>query len=171
MAVVIEAFTVIVRNSTLNAKYPGGREAYATDCSNQTYCDDGTLSRVSFMHSDDANEFIGAIEKKGLVPSIERNAVDVALVSASQGLHARACDWLLFSTYKGVPIVWANGTRPGPLVAPSGYKFGHTSYYVSPEEARDRLVYVRTENFIDVYRDKATGKEMYMGRTPKGGAG
>jgi hypothetical protein len=164
MAIVIEAFTVIVRNSTLDAKYPGGRQAFAAECPNGTYCHDGTLSGVSFMHSDDAHAYVAALVKKGLIPIVEDRAVDAAVVSVSHGLQARGCEWLLFATYRGVPIAWADGTPPTPIVASAGYEFGRTSQYVSAEEARENLVFLRSESGFDVYRDKRTGKEQYVAR-------
>ena len=167
MAVIIEAFTVIVRNSTLEEKYPGGREALAADCLNRTYCDDGNLSRVAFMHSADVQAFLEDLARMGLVPVADDCVIDVAVVSAEQGLQAGTCDWLLFATFKGVPIAWENGKSPSPLVGPPGYEFGRKTQYVSAEEARDRLVYLRTENGVDVYLDKTTGQEMYSGRAHK----
>lgn len=164
MAVIIEAFTVIVRNSTLEAKYPGGRAAFAADCLNQTYCDDGNLSRVAFMHSADVQAFTEDLARKGLVSVAEDCAIDVAVVSSEHGLQVGTCNWLLFATFKGVPIAWEDGKSPAPLVGPPGYELGRPVQYVTAEAARERLVFLRTENGVDVYLDKTTGKEMYSSR-------
>jgi hypothetical protein len=165
VAVVIEAFTVIVRNSTLEEKYPGGREAFAADCPNRTYCDDGNLSRIAFMHSDDVRAFIEKLARKGLVPLREGCAIDVALVSSSHGLHAKnGCDWLVFATFKGVPVAWEDGKSPAPIVGPPGFELGCQMEYVTPEAAKDRFVYLRSEDGVGIYLDKTTGKEAYMGR-------
>ncbi len=169
MAVVIEAFTILVRNATLESKYPGGREAFARDCPNQTYCNDGALSRVAFMDSRDVQAFLQLLGKKGLTPSVEGRVVDAAVVSSSHGLHAHTCEWLVFATYQGVPVAWLDGTTPTSIVGPPGYELGRSSSFITAAEASERLEYLRTENEIQVYRDKKTGKEMYVGR--QGGRG
>ncbi len=49
MAVLIEGISVVVPVDVLEEKYPGGLDAYANDCPNQTFCCDGELTRVGFM--------------------------------------------------------------------------------------------------------------------------
>lgn len=166
MAVIVEAFTIIVRNSTLDAKYPGGRDAFAADCPNKTYCTDGTLSRIALMHSEDARAFIAKLESNGLTSIADGNAIDLALVDARHGLQARGCEWLVFATFKGVPVAWMDGGSPAPIVGPPGYELGRTTQFMTADEARRRLVYLRTQDGVDVYRDKETGKERYVGRAP-----
>jgi len=51
-------------------------------------------------------------------------------------------------------IAWLSGTNRGDLHAPA-----------SAEEIKQRLEYLRSEGNVDVYRDKTTGKELYVGRT------
>ena len=164
MAIVIEGFTVVVRNSVLDAKYPGGRTAFAADTPNATYCNDGFLSRVAFMHSEDAQAFIADLEKKGLQKGEGGQALDLALLTPSRFLEGLGCSWLVFATFQEIPIAWLDGEKPTPIVGPPGYVPGRKMEFVTPEEAK-RLVYLRTEDGVEVYRDKTTAKEMFVGRT------
>jgi hypothetical protein len=75
-----------------------------------------------------------------------------------------ACEWLVFATFKDVPVAWMDGASPAPIVGPPGYVLGRTTQFMTAEEARNRLVYLRTQNGVDVFRDKETGKELYVGR-------
>src|SRR5437870_12425006 len=49
MAVSISGYSVVVRNKTIDERFPGGMPAYTSLCSNQTFCTDGKVTRVSFM--------------------------------------------------------------------------------------------------------------------------
>src|SRR5947209_6051739 len=57
MAVSAIAISVVVRNATIEAHFPGGMLAFARSCPNQTFCTDGTISRVGFMVQQDAETF------------------------------------------------------------------------------------------------------------------
>jgi hypothetical protein len=101
-----------------------------------------------------------------MVATREGIAVDLAIVSRGQLLHAATCEWLVFATYKGTPVAWSDGAPVGSIVGPPGFSFSpsRTTTFFTEEEARNRLVYLRTENAVDVYRDKQTGEEVYVGR-------
>jgi tetratricopeptide (TPR) repeat protein len=164
MAVPIEAYSVVVRDATLAAKYPGGVSAYRNACPNNTYSSDSHISRVGFMNSRDADHFIAELAAAGLTPFRDGAAEDVALVTQHAGL-ARPCDWLEFALYQGSLIAWLAGTEPGNIHAPHGWEPGRVSRHMTAEEAKERLEFLRTENGIDIYRDKQTGEEVYVGRT------
>jgi hypothetical protein len=167
MAVPVEGFTVVVRNSTIAAKYPGGLEAYERDCPNATFCSDGSLTRIAFMTPGDADEFVALLAAKRLTPYRDGVSEDVALVTSPQGPR-RPCNWLELSRLGTDPIVWLAGSDVGTLHAPPGWKPQHTLQWMSAEEAKRRLEFVRSQDNVDVYRDKETGKELYVGRTASG---
>jgi hypothetical protein len=54
------------------------------------------------------------------------------------------------------------------LATPPGWKFeqslSSTFTFVPSGEEKHRLVFLRKENGTDVYRDLATGKDVYIGR-------
>jgi tetratricopeptide (TPR) repeat protein len=164
MAVLIKCYSVVVRNATLAAKYQGGTDANARDCPNNTFCADEHVSRVGFMQASDAEPFIAELAAKGLTPTRDGLAADVALTAQDSGF-VRACDWLELARYKGTPMAWLAGTLHGNLHAPPGWTPGKGLQHMTTEEARQLLEFVRTEGDIDVYRDKVSGQEMYVGRT------
>jgi len=164
MAVVIEGYSVVVRNSTLAARYPGGVETYEQSAPNATFCSDGNLCRIGFMMSRDAETFIAQLAADGLTPHRDGVAEDVAFVSQFDGF-LRPCDWLEAALYQGTPIAWLKGTDVGNLYGPPGWTPGRTVKYVTAAEAKERLEFLRSENGVDVYRDKTTGEELYVGRT------
>ena len=164
MAVLIEGYSVIVRNSTVVAKYPGGLEGYRRDCPNATFCSDAHISRIGFMVRHDADAFVAQLSARGLMPYRKDAAEDIALVCQSDGL-LRPCRWLEIGRYRGVPIAWLAGEEMGDLHAPPGWTLERQLEHISAEEARRRFDFVRSDGNVDVYRDKATGQEYYAGRT------
>jgi tetratricopeptide (TPR) repeat protein len=164
MAVLIEGYSVVVRNSTIAARYPDGVEGYERDCPNGSFCSDAHLSRVGFMVQRDADYFVAGLAAKGLTPYRNDAAEDVALLDAVEGL-VLPCDWLEVGRYRGVTLAWLAGSEPGDLHAPAGWDFESAMVYMPAHEARERLEFLRSEDDVDVYQDRATGKEYYIGRT------
>jgi tetratricopeptide (TPR) repeat protein len=165
MAIVVEAFTVIIRNATLAAKYPGGLDGFRRDCPNATFCTDNSISRVAFMARNDADAFIAQIAARGLTPSIKQAAEEVALVTASNG-PAIPCAWLELGSSGKTPVAWLSGTQQGAISAPAGWDPNAAPLrFMSPEEMKDRLEFVRSQDNMDVYRDKLTGKVLFTART------
>lgn len=166
MAVVIEAYSVVVRNATVETKYPGGVPQYQQDCPNATFCSDNNLCRIAFMAHKDAEHFVAQLAAKGLTPSRKGTAEDVALVSQYEGTSG-SCEWLEVIKSEQSTVAWLSGTQPGDVYAPSGWKPDTSLRQFSPEEIKERLEFVRVQGNVDVYRDKLTGKELYTGRTSR----
>ncbi len=164
MAVPIEGYSVLVRNATLVAKYPGGVDGYRRDCPNRTFCADELVSRVAFMVPGDADVFVAELAEKGLTPYRKGAAEDVALVSQAEG-PLRPCTWLELSRRGDVTIAWLAGTDRGDVHAPAGWHPDRGARHLSAAEIKQRLEFVRSEDHVDVYRDKTTGQELYVGRT------
>jgi tetratricopeptide (TPR) repeat protein len=164
MAVLIDGCSVVVRNSTLAAKYPGGVEGYHRDCPNGTFCADECLSRVGFMVQSDADVFVAQLAAKGLMPYRNEAAEDVALVTPVDG-PLRPCAWLELARWGDVMIAWLAGTNRGDVHAPAGWNAEQRLQQMSSEEVKRRLEFLRSEGSLDVYRDKTTGQELYLGRT------
>lgn len=170
MAILIEAFSVVVRNSTLAAKYPGGVEGYRQDCPNGSFCADEYLSRVGFMARSDADAFVAQLAAKGLTPYRRDAAEDVALVIPPD-LPLRPCAGLEFGRWGQAVIAWLAGTNRGDLHAPANWSAERSALQqMSPEEVKRRLEFVRSEGGVDVYRDRTTGQEYYVGRVAPGPA-
>jgi tetratricopeptide (TPR) repeat protein len=164
MAILIEGCCVVVRVSTIAEKYPGGLDAYRRDCPNATCLSDDNLCRVGFMATEDADTFVAELAGKGLTPVRDGTAEDVAVVRQDQRRASPPCDWVELAEYKGHLIAWLAGTPHGDLVAPAGWSPEKRMRYLSVEEAKERLEYVRTEDYVDVYRDKETGQLLYSAK-------
>lgn len=164
MAILIEGFSVIIRNSTLATKYADGVEGYRRDCPNSTFCADPNLSRVGFMARDDADFFVARLVEKGFTPSQNNIAEDVALVGQEHGL-LQPCSWLEIGSWGQAMIAWLAGSNRGDLHAPAGWNPAERLQTLSVEERKERLEFVGSEDNLDVYRDKSTGQKLYVGRT------
>jgi tetratricopeptide (TPR) repeat protein len=168
MAILIEAFTVIVRKATLQAKYPGGVEALQRACPNNTGCGDEHLFRAGFMVADDARTFVARLAEAGLTPEKDGVSEDVAIVSQFTGPF-KACPWLKLGKFREHVIAWLDGADVGDLIAPANWSQDRSIQYMSAADGKERLEFVRTDGSVDVYREKATGKELYVGRTEAAG--
>src|SRR5262249_51907298 len=153
MSVLIEGFSVVVRNSTLAARYPEGVAGYQRDCPNGTFCADEHLSRVGFMLQRDAEVFVAQLAAKGLMPYRKDAAEDGAVVGPVDG-PLRPCAWLELGRWGEAVIAWLAGTTRGDLRAPSGWNAERRVQQMPLEEVKRRLEFLRSEDNVDVYRDK-----------------
>jgi len=180
MAVLIEAISVIIRADALREKFPGGLDAFMTIIPNRTFCFDGELARVGFMTPQDVNTFVTQLEQAGLEFVHAGKTVDFAVVDQHQGLTA-PCDWLEFGRVavnaKGDKItacLLATG-QATKIHIPEGWKFegslSDSGHFVPNQDIDKNLEYLRSENGVDVYLDKTTGKEVYIGRTDRRNTG
>lgn len=175
MAVLIEAISVVVRTDVLFEKYPGGWNAFKKIVPNDTLCCDNELARVGFMAPMDVRAFVERLQQAGLVFVNSGKAVDLAVVDQLQGPTV-PCDWLEFGHINmGVGEVAAcrlAGSQTMQVFTPDGWEYeGSVSAsqgFVSNENVNKDLKYLRTENGVDVYLNKITGKEVYIGRTRGG---
>ena len=156
MAVVIEAFDVVLPIDAVERSYPGGLAAFRHDAPNGTYCSDGVLCRLSFMVERDRASFTARLAEQGLTTSD-----GVALVRESELLETPT---LVCGPYAGVHAAWRPGVAQEPLVVPLGYR-PDSIQFESPEEMAAHLEYVGTEGGVETYRDRRTGRLYYTGRT------
>jgi hypothetical protein len=122
MSVLVEAHSIVVRNDSLEARFPGGLVAYRDSVPNQTFCTDGSLTRVGFMApADVAHWFESVLVEHGLGidPSTGFSATTV-VVDQMKG-RTGPCDWISVADHRdGYRYCWLSGTDPGTFVAP-GY--------------------------------------------------
>jgi tetratricopeptide (TPR) repeat protein len=163
MAIVIEAFTVVVRNEAVQGRYPGGEETFQANVPNATFCTDGVLSRVGFMVDQDAAEYLNELGSLGLKV---RDGSDAVICDAMEGLTRPSCGWLQVGRYQKACIAWLKGERVETIVGPHGWNPDEqTLTYATKEEARHRLRFLRNEGNVQVFWDTVSGKEVYVGRT------
>ena len=115
MAIELECVSVIVRIRAIEERYPGGLTAYRDDCPNNSYLQDDHLTRVGFMSTAEADQYLGEVAAEGLRVTNDPSTSDALMVCNSREPIAR-CDWLVIGEHDGVTACWLNGSPPGQLV-------------------------------------------------------
>lgn len=175
MAVLCEAISVVIKGSAIEDKFPGGEDAFLKIVPNQTLCGDTELLRVGFMTPVDAKAFVEMLEDNGLVHLEDEEAVDLVVVDQLRGFMS-SCSWaevgrspLDEDKKQVVTACYLKGSEIELLLCPDGWKYEESlssSYGFVPSGHLDKsLVYLRTEDRMDVYFNILSGKEVYVGRT------
>ena len=164
MAISLVGSSVIVRNGTIEARFPGGMKSFVSSCPNQTFCTDGNISRVAFMVTDDARIFISRLVDAGLASSVAEARTEIALVTQGQGFDY-PCDWLQLGLFDGHPCAWLAGSDRGSLFIPE-FDLNSKIVTTSAEEFRESFEFVglKANGKVAVYRHKKTGEIRYLGR-------
>lgn len=164
MAVSAAAASVIIRNSTIEARYPGGLASFSASCPNQTFCTDGTVSRVGFMTTIDAQTFIRQLVAVGFAPTLEEAHSEIALVAQGEGF-IYPCAWLQIGLFDGHHCAWLANTDRGNLFIPRSEQ-NSDIVTLSSEEFRKKyeLIGLRDNGRVEVYRHRENGEIRYVGR-------
>lgn len=166
MAVIVEAFSIVIRNSTIEERYPGGLEAYRGACPNGTFCTDGEICRVGFMIKEDVKDYLLSLANKGVHIIEDDRHPQVAVIDQDQGLEW-PCGWLRVGRYDDMMVAMLVGSTMDILVAPPGWEAGREFTRVSREELERDFEYLGKEGSVLVYRNKVTGEKVYVGRPSK----
>lgn len=176
MAVLVEAISIIIRRKTIDEKYPGGWNAFVEDAPNRTLCADNKIARLGFMSPIDVQSFIKGLEKIGFNYLVNGQSSEIAVIDQIKGFMV-PCDWLdagHVEIGKDKQVVTAcklKGCRSKTIIFPYGWEYNKSlsrSYGFVPDEHIEKsLKYLRHENGLDVYLNKLTGEEVYIGRTGK----
>jgi hypothetical protein len=165
MAVYCAAVSVIVRSSTIEARFTGGVSAYGRSRPNETFCADGEIIRVGFMVERDARLFIARLLEAGIVPPGSEASSEIALIVEGVGfLHP--CDWLQLGLFDGRPAAWSAGSDRGKLFI-SGWEIESSAtplQSLSAKELRESYESVGIKSRVETYRHKTTGELIYVGR-------
>ena len=175
MAVLIEGISVVLRVETIRSRYPGGWERFRMDCPNDTLCSDGKLIRVGFMTPGDTQQFVEGLGRFGIEFLRSGRAVDIVVADQQRGFTA-PCDWADFGKLwlsadgsKSVAACRARGGTFGELATPLGWEYENSLSadfkFVETGRASEFMDFLRHEDGVDVYRDLATGKEVFVART------
>jgi hypothetical protein len=171
MAVLIEAFSVIVRVQAIRDKYFGGVKAFMDDIPNSTFCTDGLLGRVGFMSLDDAFFFSAELMNKGL-DSLrgDRENTDIAYAVQDVGLIDE-CSWLVVErlsidaqNHEVTACSLVNEIQQG-LSVPQNWSY--EQYASLSKVGEEEILLMTHENDTDVLTLSVEGKaeKMYLGRT------
>ena len=189
MPVLCECISVIIKCSSIERYFKGGMDAFYKIIPNDTARSDGELFGVGFMNPMDVKSFIDVLENSGLqfqkskgfsLKRLKnRSQNDIVVIDQFMG-PTTDCDWIEFSQFPVgenntmVSACWLFEGTPfelGPqisedqlnnLAVPHGWTPDQTesiSFHADYES--DRFTFLRHENGLDVYLEKATGKEHY----------
>jgi tetratricopeptide (TPR) repeat protein len=170
MGVLIESENVLIRNATVEQRLPGGMQEYERRCPNGTYCTDGQICRVGFMVAADAASYIDYLDSLGFARPTRDGSPEVAIVNHVTGF-VQPCDWLELNRIdlggdSPTAVAWLRGTALSQFVAPPHWKPGKMVQIARKELSKRE--FLGTKEGVDVFRDKATGELLYVGRTLEG---
>ena len=94
MAIELEFINLVVRKSTLEAKYTGGLAQFKTDLPNKSMREDEELIRFGCMNWNDMEHFTDIIVAKGLEYK-NQETTDFVVISSLQGALWQV-DWIGF---------------------------------------------------------------------------
>jgi hypothetical protein len=163
MAVSAVAASVVVRNASIEARFPGGLSSFSASCPNQTFCTDGSVSRVGFMTREDAETFIHRLVAAGVAPSLQEAHSQIALIEQGHGF-AYPCDWLQLGLFDGRPCVWLANQDRGDLFLPKSDLDPATMSSYTIKEFKEMFELTGVKDNVEVYRHRATGEIRYVGR-------
>ena len=175
MAILIEAISVVIKRSAIDKKFPGGWDGFVKDSPNQTLCADSSLARVGFMSPVDVESYVKHLEENGFIYLQNNEAIDLVVVDQQRGLSAN-CTWVEFGhvnldgdASKRVAGCQVVDGVDEPLLTPDGWEYesslSQTFAFAPTEHVGKSLEFLRHENGLDVYFNKLTREEVYLGRT------
>lgn len=187
MAVLVEGISVVVRRAAIELRYGGGVDAFVEAVAGPTFCADDELACIGFLATTDAETFCEALATAGLSFGDGGAAADVAIVDQFEGV-ATMTDWLEFARldfdgagheiavcwfYEGQRFAGALHTPSDELevAIPDGWEYETSlsakALAIPEDEIAERLEFVRHDaSGRDVYRDRATGEELYAQNGP-----
>lgn len=95
----LEAISVVIRRTSIDARYPDGWNAFVQAVPNATLCADDHLARVGFMQATEVEDFVAALEPLGIVFLADGVTQDLVIIDQQHGPLAK-CDWLEFGRIK-----------------------------------------------------------------------
>lgn len=183
MAVLVEALSVIVRRDAIDSRFQGGWRRFVDAVPNATICSDEHLARIGFMAPADVEAFVRYLEKNGLTFVRDGHPVDIAVVDQMRGPTIPA-EWIeyarltLGTSGNKVAACWLyDGNRVAAgihmpaqsmsLATPDGWRYEDSLSanfkFVDNDEFDEKLEFLRSDDGVDVYRDRQTGREVFLG--------
>lgn len=161
MALPIEGTAVVVRNAAIEKKVAGGLDGFGPVVPNATGITDDHIYRVGFMSEVDAEQFGRELSHYGL-----EQPEDFVIVRSYMPAEEQVLPWLSVGKWDKATIAWLKGTEPRTVTAPEGWDpSAEPLEHWSADEVEENLEYLRSEDGVEVYLDKRTGKELYSART------
>lgn len=189
MAVIAEAISVIIKDSSIKTHLIGGIDAFRRSIPNSTYCSDNEIHRVGFMAPDDTKKYVSLLEKNGLTFLQNGGFQDIAVVDMLIG-PTMGCSWLGFvrsklfegsiefkNADKDFSVTWLlpkigvygiplDADREFKISVPEGWTPDKAIYgdnFIPLEKLKSRLIELGNEDGLIKFLDANGGKLVYHG--------
>lgn len=161
MAIPIEGFSVVAQLDRIRPLLDDG----SVSPPNSTALADAHLWKCSFMARNDAAKFLATLGQRGLNVS-QGPDPEAVLASEFDRSVEPYCEWLRLAAREKAVIGWKEGTNPETVTAPAGWdpKVGSGLIFRDPASMHF-LEFLRLEDNVEVFLNKKTGEEVYIGRT------
>lgn len=161
MAIPVEGFTVIAQSDRIDHLVVAG----SLEAPNSTSLSDTHIWRCSFMSEADAQKFLRSLEELGLNVTQGPDS-DAVLANEFDQSVEPYCEWLRIGVWEKAVIAWKEGTQPDTITAREGWdpEVG-SGLEFHDQSSMQFLEFLRLEDNVEVFLNKKTGKEVYIGRT------
>ncbi len=161
MAVPIEGFSVVAQLNRIQHLLENG----SIQPPNSNALSDEHLWKCGFMAKGDAQRFMENLAKLGLNVAQGPDS-DVVLATEFDRSVEPYCEWLRLAQWEKAVIAWKEGTQPKSVTARPGWdpKVGSGLVLHDPSTMHF-LQFLRLENNVEVFLNKKTGQEVFIGRT------
>lgn len=175
MAVLIEGISVIVRNDSILSKYYGGNPGFLKSVNKMVWISDGELVCVHFMTPADAKKYVDLLIENGLkFKDEDNNAIDITIVDQLKGKLTKS-NWIFcgYTNWDGNPdqrimVCQLLNSSLDEILVPNNWKYEISltkqALFFRPDDMKESLRFLKTENNIDVFIDTETGKEYFVRR-------
>lgn len=161
MAIPIEGFSVVAQRERIQPLL----DSDAVEIPNATALADKHIWGCSFMAHADARKFVKSLEKLGLNAS-QGPSSDVVIATEFDRSVDPYCEWLRIGVWDKAIIAWKDGTNLETVTAHEGWdpKVGSGLEFHDPSSMKF-LEFLRLEENVEVFLNKKTGTEVYIGRS------
>jgi hypothetical protein len=191
MPVLSEAFSVIIKDSSIQSRFIGGLNRFMTNLPNNTHCTDQQIHRIGFMSPADTGAYINFLTQNGLVFMLDGKFVDIGVVEMILGPTAPS-DWLGFARQtffdhmtefknhlEEFSLCWLiDPSYPGGVALDENMHFLvevpekwspdkalYTRDYIPAEEINDRLIELGQNKGLTYYWDVQREDISYAGKS------
>jgi len=173
MAVLAEALSVVIKVESLLNLSTENQVKFTQNIPNKTFCGDGELIRIGFMSPSDVQSYADSLKSLGLVFMENSTAKDFVVVDQFRG-PTTDCSWIDFGdielgdTGNSIKSCRLKGSTITQVSCPTGWSFeqslSNRPGYIDNDRIPEKLKFLRKEENLDIYLDKETGKEVFIGR-------
>lgn len=162
MPIVIDGYDLLVRNRTLETRYPTGVAGFAADAGKSRFCTDRVLSKAAFDTRAEAIAFAQFLRRRGLISHLGDLAEDYTILTKNLHFLGR-CTWVMPGMYNRIPIAWSPTNRPSMIAVSPSWQKSREPWFPPPEmdsaEVARRMKFIRRDGPHEIFLDTQTNQE------------